>query len=85
MTRFICFFVILIGFCAYGFCQVPTGTGQRDTKDTLIRKPVPGKGKYNSRSTKWPKRDSLKTFPAKRESGGHILCKYKKNKGKQKN
>ena len=66
MAKFICFFIVLIGFCASGFCQVPTGTRQRSTNDTLIKKTVPAGDKYNKKATKWPKRDSLKNNSCKK-------------------
>ena len=65
-----CMFVFLfaITFSTFAFCQVPTGTRQRSTDDTLIKKPVPKPGKYNSKSNKWPKQDSLKNTPSKKDS-----------------
>jgi len=85
MAKFICFFIVLIGFYASGFCQVPTGTRQRSTNDTLIKKTVPAGDKYNKKATKWPKRDSLKNIHAKKDTIGRIPHKSKRNKGNQKN
>lgn len=48
--------------------QVPTGTRQRSSNDTLLKKSVPAPTKYNPKATKWPKPDSLKAIPVKKDS-----------------
>ncbi|MDQ0641193.1 hypothetical protein QF042_004758 [Pedobacter sp. W3I1] len=83
MIKFPYFFLVLMAFCASGFCQVPTGTRQRSTDDTLIKKTVPGANKYNARSSKWPKHDSLKSVGAKKDTSGRGPVKHPKTKIKQ--
>jgi hypothetical protein len=83
MTKFPCFFLVLMAFCASGFCQVPIGTRQRSTDDTLIKKTVPAAGKYSARSSKWPKRDSLKSIRTKKDTSGRRQAKRQKTKIKQ--
>ncbi|MDQ0966716.1 hypothetical protein QFZ20_002119 [Flavobacterium sp. W4I14] len=83
MTKFPYFFLVLIAFCASGFCQVPTGTIQRSTSDTLIKKTVPATGKYKSGSTKWPKRDSLKSIRARKDASKRKAAKGQKTNIKQ--
>ncbi|KQR70401.1 hypothetical protein [Pedobacter sp. Leaf176] len=61
-------FLFAIVFSTFAFSQVPTGTRQRSTDDTLIKKPVPKPVKYNPKSNKWPKQDSLKNKPSKNDS-----------------
>jgi hypothetical protein len=83
MMKFPYFFLVLMVFFASGFCQVPTGTTQRSTSDTLIKKNVPRADKYKSGSTKWPKRDSLKSIGARKDTSKHKVAKGQKTNIKQ--
>lgn len=80
-----CLFVFLFAltFSTLAFCQVPTGTRQRSTDDTLIKKPVPKKDKYSPKSNKWPKQDSLKNIPSKKDSAKRKPLKKNQTKTKQ--
>ena len=61
-------------FVAFG--QVPTGTNQRTTNDTLLQKSVPKANKYSKKANKWPKPDSLKAKTVKPKA----IKKYPKKK-----
>ena len=68
MKQVILIFTLITSVHFTLLAQVPTGTRQRSTNDTLIKKPVPKAGKYNPKATKWPKRDSLKAIDKRQDS-----------------
>jgi len=55
-------------FSLAGLAQVPTGTRQGKSSDTLLKRTVPKANKYDPKATKWPKKDSLKTIEKRKDS-----------------
>lgn len=68
MKQIISLFACLIVISFAAAAQVPTGTRQGKSSDTLLKKAVPKADKYDPKATKWPKKDSLKKIETRKDS-----------------
>lgn len=78
MKRIISIFASIFFISFSTNAQVPTGTRQGKSSDTLLRRTVPKADKYDPKATKWPKKDSLKRIETRRDSMKSRPIKRKK-------